>query len=83
LQINCTIKNSDTFNALTEILPDDTITKQRDGDYALKLYYGVENEDIWSIAKRYNTSVSAIMEENELDSERLKSNGMILIPITG
>ncbi len=83
LQINCVIKNSDTFNALTEILPDDTSIKQRDGDYALKLYYGVENEDIWSIAKRYNTSVSAIMEENELDSERLKSNGMILIPITG
>ncbi len=83
LKIKCTIKNSDTFNALTEIIVDDTSKKVREGDYALKLYYGVENEDVWSIAKRYSTSVNAIMEENELESENLRSNGMILIPITG
>ena len=55
--------------------------KVRDGDYALKLYYGVENEEIWDIAKRYSTSVDAIMEENDLYSERLEQNGMLLIPI--
>ena len=29
----------------------------RDGDYALKLYYGVEHENVWDIAKRCRTSV--------------------------
>lgn len=53
----------------------------RDGDYALKLYYGVEHEDIWDIAKRCHTSVDAIMEENELAEEQLANAGMLFIPI--
>ena len=44
-------------------------------------YYGVEGEDIWEIAKRYSTSVRSIMEENDLDEERLTKSGMLLIPI--
>ncbi|NMA79558.1 MAG: LysM peptidoglycan-binding domain-containing protein, partial [Clostridiales bacterium] len=35
------------------------------------------------IAKRYNTSVEAIMEENELEGEVLEQRGMLLIPIVG
>ena len=53
----------------------------RDGDYALKLYYGVEHEDVWDIAKRCRTSVHAIMEENELTDEQLTTPGMLFIPI--
>lgn len=53
----------------------------RDGDYALKLYYGVEHEDIWTIAKRCHTSVTAIMEENDLDGQQLAAPGMLFIPI--
>ena len=60
---------------------DGSVKKVRDGDYALKLYYGVEGEDIWEIAKRYSTSVRSIMEENDLDEERLTKSGMLLIPI--
>ena len=55
--------------------------KQRDGDYAIKLYFGVENEDVWEIAKRYSTSVEAVMEENELSGDKLGEGGMLLIPI--
>ncbi|MGN0605312.1 MAG: SPOCS domain-containing protein [Oscillospiraceae bacterium] len=82
LRINSCIKSYDVLNAVTEIFPDENSRKIRDGDYALKLYYGIENEEIWSIAKRYSTSVDAIMEENDLDGDRLKQNGMLLIPIT-
>ena len=55
--------------------------KQRDGDYAIKLYYGCENENVWDIAKRYSTSVDAVIEENDLSGERLESGGMLIIPI--
>lgn len=72
---------SSVCEALTDVKFDDTVKITRDGDYALKLYYGVENEDVWNIAKKYCTSVNAIMEENSLDSERLTDNGMLLIPI--
>lgn len=60
---------------------DDSVKKERDGDYSIKLYFGVENEAVWDIAKRYSTSVSAVMEENELPGEKLESGGMLLIPI--
>ena len=60
---------------------DDSAHKLRDGDYAVKLYFGVENEDIWDIAKRCSTSVAAVMEENELSGDKLSSGGMLLIPI--
>ena len=53
----------------------------RDGDYALKLYYGVEHENVWDIAKRCRTSVGAIMEENDLTNEQLTTAGMLFIPI--
>ena len=66
---------------VTDIAIDDSTRKQRDGDYAIKLYFAVDNEDIWDIAKRYSTDVSAVMEENELSGERLESGGMLLIPI--
>ncbi len=75
------VYSSDSIKAVTNITVDETVKKVRDGDYAIKLYFGIENEDIWDIAKRYSTSVSAIMEENDLAEERLGSGGMLLIPI--
>ena len=51
-----------------------------DGDYALKLYFADDGEDIWDIAKKYKTSVSAVMEENDLGGDSV-SGRMLLIPI--
>ena len=79
--VKLSVYSSDCIKAVTDILIDETTKKERDGDYAIKLYFGVENEDVWDIAKRYSTSVSAIMEENELSGERLENGGMLLIPI--
>ena len=73
--------SSSSVRVLTDISVDDTVKKVRDGDYAIKLYFGVENEDVWDIAKRYSTDVSAVMEENDLSGEKLESGGMLLIPI--
>jgi hypothetical protein len=75
------VYSSASVRALTDIIIDDSVKKERDGDYAIKLYYGIENEEIWDIAKRYSTCVSAVMEENELSGDRLESCGMLLIPI--
>ncbi len=67
--------------AVTDVNVDDSVKITRDGDYALKLYYGIKNENIWNIAKKYCTSVNAIIEENSLDGEYLTEDGMLLIPI--
>ena len=75
------VYSSSSVKALLDITVDDSTKKERDGDYAIKLYYGVENEEVWDIAKRYSTCVSAVMEENEIAGERLENCGMLLIPI--
>lgn len=81
IDIRLSISGCSTITAITELSVDDSVKKERDGDYSIKLYYGAENEEIWDIAKRYSTSAAAVMEENELDGERLKNGGMLLIPI--
>ena len=75
------VSSSSSINVVTDIAIDDTTRKKRDGDYAIKLYFGVENEDVWDIAKRYSTDVGAVMEENDIDGDKLDNSGMILIPI--
>lgn len=75
------VSSSSSINVVTDISIDDTTRKKRDGDYAIKLYFGVENEDVWDIAKRYSTDVGAVIEENDIDGEKLDNSGMILIPI--
>ena len=81
IRITGCLYTSSGCEAVTEVGFDEETKITRDGDYALKLYYGVENEDIWEFAKKYCTSVSAIMEENDLESDRLTQSGMLLIPI--
>lgn len=81
LRIAGTVQNSMIMPFVTDIIINDDEPVKRDGDYALKLYFADDNEDLWEVAKKYGTSVSAIMEENDIDDEILPSAGMILIPI--
>ncbi len=68
-------------SAVSEISINEEAPKKKDTDYALKLYYAESGEEIWDIAKRYNTSVSAVSAENELEQERLSERCMLLIPM--
>ncbi|MBR1592991.1 MAG: DUF3794 domain-containing protein [Ruminococcus sp.] len=72
---------SSSVRAVSDILIDEKTKKQRDGDYAIKLYFGVKGENVWDIAKRYSTSVDSVIEENELMGDTVENDGMLLIPI--
>ena len=52
-------------------------------DGMMTIYYADAGENIWSIAKRYNTSISAVMEENGLEDEILPEKRIVLIPMVG
>lgn len=70
------------WHCIIDIKPNEEKPKVRENTGALTLYYPDRGESIWDIAKRYNTSLSAIVEENGLESvQTLPENGMILIPI--
>ncbi len=70
-----------TVNAVGEITVAEDKPLKKDSDYALKLYYAEKGEKIWDIAKRYNSAVSAVTAENELEEEQLSAPRMLLIPI--
>lgn len=81
LRISGTVIDTESCNVITEINVDETKIKNPDGGYALKLYFADGGEDIWEIAKKYSTSVEAIIDENDLAEEIVTGRGMILIPI--
>ena len=53
---------------------------KREKDCALTIYYCEKGESIWNIARRYGTTVDAIMNENGFSSDVTENDGMMLIP---
>ena len=82
LVINTDVTASAAKQLLCDITVDSAKPKQREDGCAVKLCYCSEQDDIWEIAKKYSTSVSAIMEENELSGDSALQRGMLLIPLT-
>ena len=64
---------------IKQVEVNENAEKPKCEDYSLKLYFAEENEDIWNIAKRYNTSAAAIEAENEVADGKV--SGLLLIPI--
>jgi len=66
--------------AVVDVALDETKRKPRNAN---KLYicYANSGDNVWDIAKHYNTSCEAVMEENMLDSELLDKKSILLIPI--
>jgi hypothetical protein len=80
IRISGTLNNAEIVPVVTDITVDEENPRDKGGDFALKLYFSDEGEDLWEIAKRYGTSVDAIIGENDLDLNNIPS-GMLLIPI--
>ena len=80
LAVDTTAYSDSAKQIVTDITVDTDKPKQQEKDCAVKLCYCSEQDDIWDIAKRYSTSVDAIMEENELSGEGTP-RGMLLIPL--
>lgn len=55
--------------------------KKQKRDFALTIYFAEENENVWDIAKRYNTAADEIIAHNKLSSETVTERRMLLIPI--
>lgn len=81
LSLNGCLYLMNSVNVIRDITVNKEKPKEKNNDYALKLYYAEGGEDIWGIAKRYNTSADAIIAENDLEGDRMENSGMLLIPI--
>lgn len=68
-------------NVMSELSVDEAKPQSRDGNTALTIYFAQQGECVWDIAKRYHTSVTAVMEENAIEKELLPSRATLLIPM--
>ena len=48
---------------------------------ALTIFFARKGENVWDIARQYNTSMEAVMEENNLTEEWIGENRMLMIPM--
>lgn len=78
--IGCVFNTSSCKSVVSAEALDDR-RREKDKTAALTLYYADENEDLWSIARNYCTSVEAIKLENELTEDVIEARRMILIPM--
>ena len=70
-----------SIEVIKEISVNQDAPKAKEDAYALKLYYAEKNEEVWNIAKRYNTGAGAIIAENDMECDRISEPCMLLIPI--
>lgn len=80
LKYNIVVQSVSCINMVSAVVIDDNkpISKKT---CALTLYYAEKGENIWDIAKMYNTRQDIIKAENKLDMEALEQAIMLLIPI--
>ena len=57
--------------------------KKNADDAALTLYFCNKGEDLWDIAKKYNTTKEAVCQENSISGDVTEKDDMILIPWVG
>lgn len=65
----------DTVTDITE--SDVPLNRKR---YAITIYFPETEESLWSIARRYNTTVSAIADENGLQGDTTEDLKILFIP---
>lgn len=75
------LRDPASVEAITSVTIFDDKPKDRSSDYALRICYtGDTPADCWSIAKKYNTTIEALMRENGVENEQTALSGMIVIP---
>ncbi len=79
--MNIAVFENRSCRAVTEVEAAEDNKRDKDKTAALTLYYADEGESLWSIARRYCTSVEAIRMENDLSEDCIKARGMLLIPM--
>lgn len=83
LCFDASLHNITPVEAINSVTINEDCPKEKSDEFALRICYTNSSADCWEIAKRYNTTVKAIMQENEMDESSdcdTLLSGMIIIP---
>ena len=78
LQINCSVFGETEINVVTDITEGTEC--ERKSNSAITVYFPCNEEALWDIAKRYNTTVESIALENNIEGETTGDIKMLFIP---
>ena len=68
------------ISGVTRVTADESCPNETDKNASLILYYARKGEDIWTIAREHSTSAEFVRDENDLDSDLLPEDMMIILP---
>ena len=66
---------------LTDMELDEEKKIQKITGFSMVLYYADENDDLWSIGKKYKVDPKRLKEENSLEQETFKERTPLIIPL--
>ena len=69
------------FAAIADIAVNEEAPRPKDALCALRICYADAGDSVWDIAKAHSTSMAAVLEENNLEEERLSQRTMLLLPL--
>lgn len=78
INITGTVFESTELDCVTDITESEVQIQRKSN--AITVYFPEESESLWSIARRYNTTVKAIAEENGLEGDTTENMKIIFIP---
>ncbi|MCL1858437.1 MAG: DUF3794 domain-containing protein [Oscillospiraceae bacterium] len=76
----CVVFENESKNIVRAIIVDTGITKSIKKDAQMIIYYPNKNENLWNIAKKYDSQVSKIMKFNKCESQNITDKKIIIIP---
>jgi len=75
--VSGTVYASEIVNAVTDIVLKDE--KKKSDLSAMTIYFPDADEKVWDIAKKYNSTVERIIEDNSLTDDVIKKRCMLMI----
>lgn len=81
LLVNCTINNCVKIPVLTDLRVNEDNLKQSASGSAMIVYFADSGEQIWDIARRYNSSPDEIAQINSLEGNTVNTAAPLIIPV--
>ena len=76
VDINSYLYNNKVYKVISNI----DMIDGKDSAPSLTLYFAKANENVWEIAKSFSSDTDLILSENELGSEKLSDDKILIIP---
>ena len=76
----CVVFENENRNIVRAVVVDADKPKSIKKDTQMIIYYPNKNENLWSIAKKYDSQVSKIMKYNKCESQNINDKKIIIIP---